>query len=391
MRGVAARRFLPSPTFPADFALDAAGSRRCVPVALVQPPLPAPAPPASRRKASGHPPAPPQGIGGISYRRRAGPQAGPMARRRVGPGRRGEPHLRSEGAAAAPGVVLRRGQARGEAPPVPPVPPQLAGGVGVGAPSGARWQSHSPTPSEAPSVNGWLPSAPGATPSVSPPPLHGGWRLPPSSVPRSAAAPIPRRASANGAASRAAACSPPDLTPPASWGGPGTAADGLAAALEAAGPRAFSPVDLSPRGDPGGRPSIGEALSAISPRRLPLASPPAPDVSALHACLAQLEGIAPAPAPRAPRVAPFKEAPSPAPAASPGLSASPFLSASEEERRAPSSGGAGGPSTSGGEEESLRAGSAFAPAAEEGEGDEAAPAPAAPPSRAARRKKKKGQ
>eukprot|EP00741_Cyanophora_paradoxa_P018469 tig00021070_g17832.t1 len=209
---------------------------------------------------------------------------------------------------------------------------------------------------------------------------------PPSSVPRSAAAPIPRWASADGAASRAAACSPPDLTPPASWGGPGTAADGLAAALEAADPRLL-PVDLSPRGDPAPIPR----LSAISPRRLPLASPPAPDVSALHACLAQLEGIAPAPAPRAPRVAPFKEAPSPAPAASPGLSASPFLSASEEERRAPSSGGAGGPSTSGGEEESLRAGSAFAPAAEELEGDEAAPAPAAPPSRAARRKKKKGQ
>eukprot|EP00741_Cyanophora_paradoxa_P018471 tig00021070_g17834.t1 len=210
---------------------------------------------------------------------------------------------------------------------------------------------------------------------------------PPSSVPRSAAAPIPRWASADGAASRAAACSPPDLTPPASWAGRGRRR--TASRRRWRRPtRAFSPVDLSPRGDPAPIPR----LSAISPRRLPLASPPAPDVSALHACLAQLEGIAPAPAPRAPRVAPFKEAPSPAPAASPGLSASPFASASEEKRRTPSSGGAGGPSTSGGEEEeSLRAGSAFAPAAEEGEGDEAAPAPAAPLGRAARRKKKKGQ
>eukprot|EP00741_Cyanophora_paradoxa_P018474 tig00021070_g17837.t1 len=181
--------------------------------------------------------------------------------------------------------------------------------------------------------------------------------LPPSSVPRSAAAPIRggRRPTGRLAGGRVLAAGPDAA---GLVGRAGTAADGLAAALEAADPRLL-PVDLSPRGDPAPIPR----LSAISPRRLPLASPPAPD-----------------------------EAPSPAPAASPGLSASPFASASEEKRRTPSSGGAGGPSTSGGEEEeSLRAGSAFAPAAEEGEGDEAAPAPAAPLGKAARRKKKKGQ
>eukprot|EP00741_Cyanophora_paradoxa_P018456 tig00021070_g17819.t1 len=239
--------------------------------------------------------------------------------------------------------------------------------VSGGAPSGARWQSHSPTPSEAPSPPAVLRAA------------LGGGAYP--------AAGVGRRGRLAGGRVLAAGPDAAGLV-----GRAGAAADGLAAALDAADPRAFSPVDLSPRGDPGARPSIGEALSAISPRRLPLASPPAPDVSALHACLAQLEGIAPAPAPRAPRVAPFKEAPSPAPAASPGLSAStsPFLSASEEERRAPSSGGgAGGPSTSGGEEDSLRAGSAFTPAAEEA--DEAVLAPAAPLGKAARRKKKKGQ